>query len=394
MTRLRPLLRCPAAALLAASLCATAGCVATALDASSGDYGAQAEMYLKDSALGPDGRLVDPAGAEHWLQQMAQQRVEYHDLYALALMDGRFGHIDEAKALTEARAGLQSSAVAQGILDTVAKLEASEAKDFPAWQRLYAETRPLCPDRYPGPASALDTTLAAARGSGRYDLLPDAIQPGMANVHAYLKFVQNCPFTLVEQLDDPHVYAVYADWYDGPIVAEPKKAAALRALAHARFPDAGTPAVAADEESLGAVRGDILLRYFPLYTPQLQDADTEVKAECAESLLPINDALREKRYTDLVTLADQAAKSTCSSGYERAVADRFAVAGLSHGGQEIAAIVRGLALLKNDTYDADIEKSVIADMFLSMEAQGSWTALDDLVATLKARYPAIQTLKL
>lgn len=383
-------------ALCAAALLATllTGCASTTLEAYQGDYGAQFQMYVKNAALQPDGRLADPVRAEYWLQQMVAQRAEFHSLYAAGLLDGRFGHIDEARALAEAQAAPLSNKNAQEMLASVAKLKDATAKDFPAWQALYAETRPLCPDRYPRRGSPLDGTLAMARHGARYDPLPDAIQPGMANVHAYLLLVQTCPFSLAEQLDDPKVYAVRADWYGNTVTAEPKKATALRALAQRRFPATGMPAATADAQSLAQVREDILARYRALYAAHLADADQKVTAECTEALLPVADAVSDKRYADLVKVADQAAASACGSGFGHAMADADADLGLSHDGNPIAAITRGIAFLKDDSYDADMEDGAIANILASMDALGSWIALDDLVTTLKVRYPEIQPLKL
>lgn len=383
--------RCTAA-LLAAML---AGCASTALDAYQGDYGAQAEMYVKNATLQPDGRLTDPIRAEYWLQQMVQQRADYYGLYAAALMDGRFGHIDEAQALTEAQAAPSSgNPTAQDILDSVAKLRDAAAKDFPAWQALYAETRPLCPDRYPQHGSELDATLAMARHGARYDLLPDAIEPGMANVHAYLLLAETCPFSLVEQLDDPKVYAAYADWSSRSIVSNAKQGAAARALMAERFPAAGVVAPSSAAESIAAVREDVLLHYLPVFTPHDPGAKTQPTAECYEALLPVHDALDGKDYADLVALAEKAATDACHADYGRAMADRYAALGLSLEGKEIEGIARDLALLKTDTYDAPLEKETLANMFEAMNRQGSWATLDDLVTTLKTRYPAIKPLKL
>ncbi|MGH8372608.1 MAG: hypothetical protein ACRETO_07745 [Gammaproteobacteria bacterium] len=378
-------------ALLALSACTS---VETRHDAQQGNVYAQMAMY-QDALHARRGGKPDLPQAEHWFAAIAQQDVQFRSIYANYLIFGRFGHIDEDAALKMARSAPQNDEIAQRTTVILTSLRQMVSDDFPYWQKLYAETRPLCPDRYPGADTPANGALKKSNSVFNFGLLPDSIQPGMKNLHAYIMLVRNCPFTLTEHLNDPRVYLAASDWYRTPVWSEKAFAGEMLSYAANRFPvDSKSMfnGAVADPKSIAEIRLYLLKKYNPLYYVGLDKSKKQFTADCYIAVANIKDQFQAKKFEDVVKAVDAAQQGACKGGYQQAFLEQSAIFSLMHMKAYAQAYTRGLNALQEDTLEGDVDTEIVHLLTETVAQLQAWQDADPIIAAIKSRSPNMKGL--
>lgn len=377
--------------LLAISACAS---VQTRYDAQQGDVYAQLSMYMDALHAGRGGK-PDLPQAEHWLAAIAKQDVQYRARYASYLLTGRFGHIDEAAALNMALSAPRNDKTAQAIIAQLSALQINVAVDFPYWQKVYAETRPLCPDKDPGADTPANELLRVSRSAFDFALLPDSIQPGMNNLHAYIMLARQCPFTTTEQLNDPAAYRALSDWFKSTVWDQKEFANQILSYAAKRFPadskSRSTTAVA-DPKGIALVRFYLLGRYKDLYSVSIDESGNRLTADCYIAAADIKDQFEAKKFADAVKAVHAAQQGVCKGGYQKMFLEPYAIMSLNNMNAYGLAYTRGLNALREGPLEGDVGPGIVHLLEMDVSQLKAWQDVDQIIAALQSSAPDMKGL--